>query len=157
MKNKNRTHEDFSILLTKIALILSLIAVFWLTLQGRFIVQQIMLLPGGRFGGALRFYFLLISGYSVAAIGVLCIYHLYVLVNNIGKEVVFVPENVRHLQIIGWLTLIFTIIALACGLTCYPPILYLGAMAGFMFLIIRVVRNIFGKAVEMQDELDYTV
>lgn len=157
MKNKTRTHEDFSIILTKIALFLALIVGFWLTLEGPFIVRQIMLLPGGYFVGRLRFYFLLISGYMVAVIGVLCIYYLYKLVNNIGHEIVFVAENVRYLQIIGWLTLSFTIIALACGFTCYDPIQYLGYMAGFMFLIIRVVRNIFGKAVEMQNELDYTV
>lgn len=92
----------------------------------------------------------------IAAIGVLCIYYLYKLVNNIGHEIVFVVENVRYLQIIGWLTLSFTIIALTCGFTCYDPIQYLGYMAGFMFLIIRVVL-IFAKLVEMQNEPDYTV
>ena len=38
-----------------------------------------------------------------------------------------------------------------------PFIFAVGLAAGFMALIVRVVKNAFAQAVRMKDELDYTV
>lgn len=43
------------------------------------------------------------------------------------------------------------------GALVWPTMLLLTVAAGFMALIVRVVKNIFEQAIRMKDELDYTV
>ena len=46
-----------------------------------------------------------------------------------------------------------------CLVSClyYLPFIAVAIAAGFMALIVRIVRNIFQTAIGMKDELDYTV
>jgi hypothetical protein len=39
----------------------------------------------------------------------------------------------------------------------YPLLLLVAIAAGFMGLIVRIVKNAFQQAIAMKDELDYTV
>ena len=43
------------------------------------------------------------------------------------------------------------------GLTAYLPMLMIAVSCSLLTLIIRVVRNAFGKAVELQEQVDYTI
>jgi hypothetical protein len=51
-------------------------------------------------------------------------------------------------------------VAVICGVAavwyCLPMLVIAGA-AGFMGLIVRIVKNIFRQAIDMKNELDYTV
>lgn len=104
-----------------------------------------------------RFFMIIVCGYICAIILFVMLYQLYKLVCRIDDGEVFSARNVRSLRIIS------NVVLMACGLTFIMGvtsgyfILLICAATAFMTAIIRVVMNAFSKAVEMKDELDYTV
>ena len=78
------------------------------------------------------------------------------LLSNLRKALVFTRANIRLLHIVS---LCCAAAALLCiGGSCfYLPYLLAAAAAGFMALIVRIVRNVFQKALDMKDELDLTI
>ncbi|MCW6662509.1 DUF2975 domain-containing protein [Aerococcaceae bacterium NML190073] len=153
----NKSHEDFSIRLTKWCLVLLAVCAIVMLLSGPRIVGIMMLRTSPWLQGALRYYLLLGSGYVLGTLALIVIVQLFHLVDRIGQGEVFIPTNVRSLQLIGWNVGVVAIMALIISITCYLPVLAIAIAGTFMTLIIRVVRNAFGKAVQMQDELDYTI
>ena len=85
------------------------------------------------------------------------LYQLYRLVGRIDSGEVFSTRNVRSLKIISDIVLLACVVTFIMGVTCGIFILFVCASTAFMTAIIRVVMNAFSKAVEMKDELDYTV
>ncbi len=85
------------------------------------------------------------------------LYHLYSLVSRIGKEQIFIEKNVRCLQILGWEAAAITLLSFLMGVTCYIPMLLITASGLALTLVIRVIRNAFGKAVQLQDTVDFTI
>lgn len=75
---------------------------------------------------------------------------------RIGREAVFVFENVRDMRRTSWCCIIVAVICLA-GAWVYPTLLVMAAAAAFMGLIVRIVKNVFEQAESMKDELDFTV
>ena len=49
------------------------------------------------------------------------------------------------------------VLCLAAVFICYRPFAVLAAAAGFMALLVRVLKNAFAQAVRMKNELDYTI
>jgi hypothetical protein len=88
-----------------------------------------------------------------AYIALICLYRL---LKNIELERVFTAENVVLLRRVSWCC-----VAAACISLCVAPVWYstvlIAAAAAFMALIVRVVKNVFVRAIGMKDELDYTV
>lgn len=81
---------------------------------------------------------------------------LYTLLSNISKGEIFIAGNIKCLRWISWACY------LAAGISClsvfyYRPFIILAAGAGFMGLILRVVKNVFAEAVYMKQEQDYTI
>jgi len=150
-------YEQTSIVLTKIGLILFSIIAILLMFNGPWIIEQLMHRTSPLLSGNTRRGLFMTSGYTCGILALLCMFSLFQLVNRIGNGQIFTRENVTTLRHIGWEVMVVTILAILIGLTCYLPILAIAAAGAFMTLIIRVVRNAFGKAVAMQDELDYTV
>lgn len=75
---------------------------------------------------------------------------------NLQKEQIFVSENVRYLRTVSQCCFA------ACGIClCFslkmPSLLSVSFASGFVGLIVRIVKNVFEKAIAMKDELDYTV
>ena len=81
---------------------------------------------------------------------------LYILLHRIGKGQVFVPQNVKSLRLISWCCFLGAFLSLASTLYYFTWIL-VAAAAAFMGLIVRIVKNVFAKAVELQDEADFTI
>jgi hypothetical protein len=104
-----------------------------------------------------RFWIIIIGGYICAIILFVMLYQLYRLVVRIDSGEVFSERNVRSLKIISDVVLMACVLTFIMGITCGFFILLICAAAAFMTAIIRVVMNAFSKAVEMKDELDYTV
>ena len=48
-------------------------------------------------------------------------------------------------------------LCLPAGIVIYLPFAFLAVAAGFMALIVRVLKNAFEQAVHMKDELDFTI
>lgn len=94
--------------------------------------------------------------YSAAVFIFPILWLLWQLLVQIGKENVFILENVQRLRRISWCCFAVAIICLI-STVYYLPYLFLAAMAAFMALIVRVVKNIMQQAVELKDENDYTI
>ena len=76
---------------------------------------------------------------------------------RIGKNQVFIRQNVQYMRYLGWEVGMVTLISFFMGLTVYMPMLLVAVSCCILTLIIRVIRNAFGKAIELQEEVDYTI
>lgn len=75
---------------------------------------------------------------------------------NIYKGVVFDVQNVKLLRRISWCCAIGAIISFI-SMTYYLPWCFVGIAAGFMCLLVRVIKNIIAEACLIKSENDYTI
>ncbi|KHD44122.1 DUF2975 domain-containing protein [Streptococcus hongkongensis] len=152
-----KTYEDFSITLTKIALVALFIGAIILLSTGTWVVDLAIIYPSPLLRGTQRYLTMLILGYGIGFLSLIFIFHLYQLVSRFGHNLIFIIENVRTLQLLGWEAAAITLLSFIIGATTYIPVLLITAAGISLTLVIRVIRNAFGKAVELQDEIDYTI
>ena len=152
-----KTAEDMSITLTKISISLLFIASIILIALGPWVVNLVIEFPSPFFQGETRFWVLLLLGYVLGCLALTCIVHLYRLLSRIGKNQVFITQNVQYMRYLGWEVGTVALISLFMGLTAYLPMLLVTVSCSILTLIIRVIRNAFGKAIELQDQVDYTI
>ena len=100
---------------------------------------------------------LLGMGYVCAVLAFVMLVSLYKFLRRIEAGAVFVPANVTALRRISWCCAGAAVLCLAAVFICYRPFAVLAAAAGFMALLVRVLKNAFAQAVHMKDELDYTI
>jgi hypothetical protein len=84
------------------------------------------------------------------------LYHLFGLLRRIEREQVFITDNVEYLRRISWSCFAGAGIG-GVSAFYYFPWIFVVIAAAFMGLIVRVVKNVLAKAVELQNEVDYTV
>ena len=100
---------------------------------------------------------LLVTLFLCSVFAWLCLYCLFRLLLNLWNGKVFTENNVGYLRATSWCCMA---VAVICGVAavwyCLPMLVIAGA-AGFMGLIVRIVKNIFRQAIDMKNELDYTV
>ena len=94
--------------------------------------------------------------YTCSALAWALLFALWRLLRNMQRGVVFDEENVRYLRITGWCCFGACLICFFSSFYC-QPILLIAIAAGFMGLIVRIVKNVFEQAITMKDELDLTV
>ena len=83
---------------------------------------------------------------------------LWRLLGNLRQGLVFTRENVRLLRIVSWCCVGAAIVCLlSLPWLWFLPVLVVAAAAGFMAMIVRIVKNVFQQAIAMKDELDLTV
>ncbi|MBQ9685124.1 MAG: DUF2975 domain-containing protein [Oscillospiraceae bacterium] len=99
---------------------------------------------------------LMLSVYLGSVFGWICLWQLWKLLGNIRRGEVFVLENVRRMRRISWCCLWAALICLVSA-AYYLPFGFVAIAAGFMALIVRIVKNAFQQAIDMKEELDYTV
>ena len=94
--------------------------------------------------------------YPSAVLGILALSSLLKMLKKIKNEDPFCRANVKSLRIIS---LCFFIVALITFVGCffYRPFIFIAAAAGFLGLILRVVKNVIQTAVELREESDLTV
>ena len=99
----------------------------------------------------------LMIGLSVsAAWGFGALYCLDRLLRNMARSQVFIPENVRYLRALSWCC--FAVSALFFVFCFYYLLgVILAVLAAFAGLIVRVVKNVFKQAVDLQRDNDLTV
>lgn len=100
--------------------------------------------------------FFLASAYSGGLIAAAILVLLYLLLQNIAKEEIFVEQNVSFLRSISWLCIVGGIIALASTFY-YLPWLLVAAAAALIGLIVRVIKNIIAEAIALKKENDFTI
>ena len=124
------------------------ISAYWLTVRYAYYAE----LPMGSFVA------LLAVIYAASVFGWILLFKMYGLLRALLRGEVFTAENVSRLRTVSWCCLIAAVI-LAAG-ACFRPLLVLFGLAvaaGFMGLIVRIVKNAFQQAAEMKSELDFTV
>ncbi|MGN0677657.1 MAG: DUF2975 domain-containing protein [Ruminococcus sp.] len=84
------------------------------------------------------------------------LYSLHILLANINREQVFVEQNTLCLRRISWACMFAGIAFSVLGLWRFVFLLA-GFLAVMFGLIMRVLKNVFEKAVEIKSENDFTV
>lgn len=98
----------------------------------------------------------LLSFYTLLLPAVTALVCLYRLLSNISQDEIFVRSNVQNLRRISWACYLAAFISLV-SVSYYRPFVVLAAAAGFMGLILRVVKNVFAEAVAIKEENDFTI
>ncbi len=99
---------------------------------------------------------LCIGLYTAELLGFVALFNVNRLLGNISKEIVFDESNTKCLRFISWACLgagvVFAVMAL------WSVIFALASLfAVFLGLILRVLKNVFEKAVEIKSENDFTI
>lgn len=94
--------------------------------------------------------------YPCAGLGFVTLYSLIRLLLNIKKDSIFVVPNVKYLRRISWCCIIVSLITLAAGVF-YIPYVFVSIAAGFMGLMLRVVKNVMENAVQLKEENELTI
>ena len=94
--------------------------------------------------------------YVCSAPGWIALWSLWRILSRLGRGEVFVRANAADMRRTAWCCFAVTAVCFA-GAWIYRPLLVISAAAGFMGLIVRIVKNCFQLAAEMKDELDLTV
>lgn len=148
--------DEKSIMLTRCVVVAALIGSIAMTLGGPWVTAWFIAVAGLRPSTGLTAT-LLVLGYACAALAIGMLVSLYKFLRRIEKGEVFVPENVAALRRISWCCAGAAVLCLAAVFICYRPFAVLAAAAGFMALLVRVLKNAFAQAVRMKNELDYTI
>ena len=94
--------------------------------------------------------------YLSAGQGLVVLLTLGRLLHNLNRDRIFVTQNVTCLWIISWCC--FGISLVFLGLAWFRSLGLLVAFAAAFFgLILRVLKNVFARAVTLQEEADYTI
>lgn len=121
------------------------------------LVEWFLSIPRVTLGHGLREGLLLMSSLYLCSLPAwTLLLNLYGLLGSIGKGHVFTAQNVARLRRVSWCCIAVCVVCLASALY-YLPWLLGGAAAGFMALIVRIVKNCFEQALRMKDELDFTI
>lgn len=81
---------------------------------------------------------------------------LFRLLGNIQKDQVFVEENVRRMRRVSFCCGVVAVVCLLCSVA-WISLLVVALAAAFMALLVRVIKNVFVRAIRMKDELDLTI
>ena len=94
--------------------------------------------------------------YPSAVLGLVALYSLIRMLLNIKADEVFIAQNVSYLRTISWCCFaVFGIAAL--GGIFYVPFFAVSVAAGFVGLILRVVKNVMQTATKMREESELTI
>ncbi len=94
--------------------------------------------------------------YICDGLAVLALWELNIMLKNISKQELFTDRNTRCVRIISWCC--FGVAAVFAGLAFWRLLaLLVAVIAGFVGLILRVVKNMLASAAEMREENDYTI
>ena len=99
---------------------------------------------------------MMVTVYVCSVFAWVVLYCLWRLLKNLRQGEVFVDRNVRLMRAVSWCC---AGAAAAClvSVIWYLPFVFVAVAAGFMCLIVRIVKNVFQQAIAMKDELDLTI
>lgn len=107
--------------------------------------------------GGMRFELpLLVCLYLCSIPGYVALVDLYRLLRNLENELVFVPENVTLMRRVSWCCVVVAVVCLVSAFT-WLSLFVVALAAALMALIVRIIKNVFVRAIRMKDELDWTI
>lgn len=94
--------------------------------------------------------------YVCSVPGWLTLFSLWQILDRIWKGQVFVEENIRDMRRTSWCCILVAVLCMISAVAA-PTLAVIAIMAGFVGLVVRIVKNVFQQAMSMKDELDFTV
>lgn len=94
--------------------------------------------------------------YPCAVFAYITLYSLIKMLFNIKRDEIFTEYNTKALRRISWCCLAVAIITFAGGIF-YVPFLFVAIAAGFMGLMLRIIKNVMQNAVALREENDLTI
>lgn len=94
--------------------------------------------------------------YACSVPGYLLLWDMNRLLKNLQQQKVFIPENVSFLRTVSYCCFAASAVCFGCAVKI-PALLSVTVAAGFVGLIVRIVKNVIQQAIRMKDELDLTV
>lgn len=94
--------------------------------------------------------------YPCSVFAYVTLYSLIRLLLNIKKDVIFITPNVRYLRRISWCCIAVAVLTLIAGVF-YIPYSFVAVAAGFVGLMLRVVKNVMENAVQLKEENELTI
>lgn len=94
--------------------------------------------------------------YPSAVFGYITLYSLIHLLFDIYRNEIFIDANVLRLKVISWCCFAVAVITFAGGLF-YAPFLFISVAAGFIGLMLRIIKNVMQNAVALREESDLTI
>ena len=146
--NRKNISITASIVVTVLLLALVVTAVFML--------PQIMEVYSKMRGG-IEVTDLMTALYISSVPGIICTLALLKLLFNIRKNQIFVKVNVVILQVLSYCCLFVGVEYIAICYRRYIAMIFVGFAALFIGIILRVIKNVFDKAIEIREENDYTI
>lgn len=101
-------------------------------------------------------FLMMLTIYLCSGFGWVLLARLWQLLDNIRLQLVFDLRNVKLLRQVSWCCVGAGAVCLVSCLY-YLPFIAVAIAAGFMALIVRIVKNIFQQAIDMKAELDLTI
>lgn len=141
-------NQKRSITLSKLCVVLFTVAMVIIAAKAKWLVHflQLNTEPG----------YFLITIYAGCIPSVVLLWNLFFLLDKIEKDDVFITRNVERLRRISWSCIAGGLISFVSGFY-YIPWLVVAIAAGFMGLIVRIVKNMVAQAVELKSESDFTI
>ena len=148
--------RDKSLLLSRICVIVFMVLLAALDLGGWWLAGRAALLSRSLRQLASPVLWLLLTLYSASIPGWILLWKLLCLLGNLRRGEVFTESSIRCLRLSCWCcTAAFAIFAVS---TAYYFVFgFFAAAAGFMALIIHIIKNVFEQALRMKAELDLTI
>ncbi len=143
--------DSKSILLSRIAVILFMAALVAVMIFAPWLVNRMFTFWDER--GPTYF---LLTIYTGAVPAALLLISLYGLLCRIDRGDVFIQKNVGSLRHISWYCFAGAVVSLVSSFY-YVSWIMVSVAAAFVGLIVRVVKNVFARAVSLQDDADYTI
>ena len=144
--------KDKSIKLSKLCIIIFLVLLVVAVMAGPRIIK--MFWYPLFYNIDVRFVKDLIILYGAPA--VIALLGLYKLLDNIRKDMVFTRQNILIMRLLSWMCFIVCILSL---IFMFKQVtLFVLAVASFMMgMLLRVVKNVFVRALEIKTENDFTI
>lgn len=108
------------------------------------------------FGGLLISNLLFVDIYCCSILAWILLFSLWKLLKNMKAGIIFQVDNVRYLRLTSWCCFGVCGICFTSAFS-YLPMIIIAIAAGFIGLIVRIVKNVFEQARIMKEELDFTV
>lgn len=99
---------------------------------------------------------LMVAFYCCSGVIFTALWNLDKLLRSIRRGDVFIRENVRRIRIIQWCCAITAAICVPAA-SCYPPLVFLCVVMGFLSLVVCVLTQVMDTAVTIREENDLTI
>jgi len=147
-------NDSKSLYLSKVSVWLFMVLLLVCAILAPRLVSRLLLMSYAARDAGRIFFLVTIYAGSIPAAALLVIFNVFL--RRIGRGIVFVRENIVSLRQISWCCFTGAFICIISAFY-YLPWLAIGVAAAFMGLILRVVKNVFAKAVSLQDDAELTI